>query len=457
MLLALVLLASVVDWVPMRWPSTDPESLELLTRTPVNCILLEPSQWSEPLISAAAKRGIITLGVIRPAPDAPEAVRKAMSAKLGGVVLEGDFDDAALGRVRSLVADSKMLAIELPARLKMRFDQTALTGTYQGVWPGIQIDEGGAAKAAPSGAPWINTNSGFLRFVRAAADAPVWIANLPPANTVITGERYLQAICDAAMVGARWVIALDGDFGKRLLSRDPAATKDWKRMTDQLAYFENRKEWREMRPLGQLAIVQDVESGALLSGGVLDMVAVKHTPVRPVPSRKLQLPAMDGTVMAVNVDPSSLSDEQKATLRNFARRGGTVLSGPSSWKFPAPKADQVTLSDDDVKMLDDIWKEVNTMTGRRNLGARLFNVSSMLSNLLEASDGKKAVLHLVNYSGYPVENVTVHLLGKYKKATLLAPGAEAKDISVYEVEEGAGTGVDVDNVNVSATLVFETD
>jgi hypothetical protein len=77
----------------------------------------------------------------------------------------------------------------------------------------------------------------------------------------------------------------------------------------------------------------------------------------------------------------------------------------------------------------------------------------MLSNILESPDGKRAMLHLVNYSGYPVENVTVHLLGKYKLARLLTPGAPAKTLGVYGNEEG--TGVDIETVGVSATLVVE--
>ena len=42
------------------------------------------------------------------------------------------------------------------------------------------------------------------------------------------------------------------------------------------------------------------------------------------------------------------------------------------------------------------------MIGRGNLGARLFNVSSMLSNLLVSPMGKQILVHLVNYSNYPL-------------------------------------------------------
>jgi hypothetical protein len=52
-----------------------------------------------------------------------------------------------------------------------------------------------------------------------------------------------------------------------------------------------------------------------------------------------------------------------------------------------------------------------------------------------------------------VENVTVHLLGKYKTARLLTPGGSVKTLGVYDTEEG--TGIDIDNVAVLATLVIE--
>ena len=93
------------------------------------------------------------------------------------------------------------------------------------------------------------------------------------------------------------------------------------------------------------------------------------------------------------------------------------------------------------------------MMGRTNLGARLFNVSSMLSNLVGTPDGKRLALHLVNYTDFPVESITAHVLGTYTHARMYAPGAEPKELPVYKVEEG--TGVDIDKVDVLATVVFE--
>jgi len=62
------------------------------------------------------------------------------------------------------------------------------------------------------------------------------------------------------------------------------------------------------------------------------------------------------------------------------------------------------------------------------------------------------LLHLVNYSDYPVENVTVHILGKYGGATLYRPGQAPVKIAGYEVEDG--TGIDIDQMGALAAIVL---
>ncbi len=202
-----------------------------------------------------------------------------------------------------------------------------------------------------------------------------------------------------------------------------------------------------------VALVQDVSSGALFSGGVLDMIGVKHTPVRPVRPGDLSDQAMKDARMAVDVDPQQLSEKQKEVLRRFTRGGGTLLTAPPGWRFPQQRSDQITLDKEDVEKIDQIWKDINSMTGRRNLGARLFNASSMLSDLRVSPSGRQLLLHLLNYSDYPVEAITVHLLGKFRKARLYQPEESSREMTVYEIEDG--TGVEIDKVGVFATLVLE--
>jgi hypothetical protein len=454
MLLALLLAVSLTDWVPARWISNDPKSLELLAGTPVNCLLLEQPQWSEAFARQAAKQGIATLGVIRSETAAVDLARQAQGMQFSGVVLEGSFDPAAANRVRGVLADSKIPLVELTNRNRIRFDGGApIIGTDQGLWPGVRVEDKGAVETGPSAAPWINTNTGFLRFAQAAGDAVVWIANRPPPDTAVNPTRYLQAIGDAAMTGARWVVALDPEFARRLLAREQRALEDWRTIALHLRYYEDHKEWRGLRPHSELAVVEDVGSGALLSGGVLDMIAVKHTPVLPVPYRRISPPVMAQAKMAVDVDPSALTPGQLAVLRAFTRAGGTLLTGPPGWKFQSLRPEAITLEKADLDRLDEIWKELNSMTGRKNMGARLFNVSSMLSNLLEAPGRKQLVLHLVNYSDFPAESITAHVLGDFHRARLYRPEAPVQELDPYPVEDG--TGIDIDKMGTVATLVIE--
>ena len=117
------------------------------------------------------------------------------------------------------------------------------------------------------------------------------------------------------------------------------------------------------------------------------MIAVKHTPVRPIPRQQLSAETLAGATMAVNVDAAALTPEQKEILRTFTRGGGTLLTGPPGWKDPTVAAGSITLEKAELERLNDIWRDVKSMIGRRNMGVRLFNVSSMLSNFLAAPDG----------------------------------------------------------------------
>src|SRR5579862_1782473 len=247
LLTAIPLLASVPPsaWLPARWDGTNPKPLAQLSGTPINCLLL--NTYTAEFIDRASARGVAVLAVLRPGGDPSDAARKAIHAGLQGIVLEGDFPRGAATRVRDALADAHATVVELTSRARMPLgDPDPIIGTYQGVWPGIQVLDNGAAKAAPSGSPWIDTNTGFIRSVRAWGPATIWLGYLPPAHTVITSERYLAAISDAEMAGARWIMALDDDLFARLERGDPAAAKDWQAMCQVLRFFAAHAEWREL-------------------------------------------------------------------------------------------------------------------------------------------------------------------------------------------------------------------
>jgi hypothetical protein len=443
LLAAAVAMAAMPDWVPARWFSKDPATLKLVESTPINCLLVEKANWSPEFTKEAAERGIATLGVVTGNANAADIAAEAKRAGLTGLAVEGSLSGGKI----------EMPIVELGNRAEMKFSSDAkILGTRQGMWPGIRAEQEGLI-AAPTGAPWIDTNTGFLRYARVSTHAAIWIANRVPPKAHPGVMAYLSVIGDAGMTGARWVLDFDDVFAQGLEKRDPAALQNWSQILKHVRYYEDHKEWREFPMRSTLALVEDPADGALLSGGVLDMMATKHTPVTPVPARTLDGKSLVRSKMAVNVDPELLNANQKEALKAFTKAGGTLLTGPPGWKFPSLQPDQISLDKKDLETLDAIWKELNTLTGRDNLGARLFNVGSMLSNLMESPDGKQVALQLVNYSDYAVADITVHVLGRFKKATLLRPDAPPKTLETYPVDEG--TGVDVPELGALGTLVLE--
>ena len=434
-------------WVPARWPWSEAKSLELLADSPINCLLLKT--YSADFVAAAAKRGLVTLAVVSPGEDAVAAARSALVAKVNGIVMEGDFPDSEAAAVKQAAGDAPV--IELAARSRLQLGSKApIIGTYQGVWPGVAAME---SKAGPTGSTWIQTNTGFIRTVRAWGDAMLWIANEPPPKTVVTSRRYQQAIADAAMSGARWVVAFDNDFAARLRDREEQAMGEWRAINGVLRYFEQHPEWRVMREYGKMVLVQDPAKGGLFSGGILDMIAVKRMPMRVVPRQLLTAEALRGATVVVNVDAGALTAEQEKVLREFTRSGGMVLTGPPAWRDAGPKGNSFTLDKPNLDRLNDLGDEVNSLISPGSFGVRLFNASSMLSNALVSNDGQTIVVHLVNYSDYPVENVTLMFPSDHKKVTFIAPEGSGRIQDVFQTPDGSGVGVE--KVSVCAVIKVE--
>ncbi|MDZ7637462.1 MAG: hypothetical protein U5J83_04310, partial [Bryobacterales bacterium] len=359
--------------------------------------VVEPPAWNAAFLDAARKRGVRILGDISKAPA--ENTTKALEAGVDALYLEGNFPEELVAQSRAQANSASKGFAWLPDRMHMPIGKTgedapALVGTYQGLWAGVKLGHEGEAEAAPSGPPWIETNSGFLRFARTVAPkgVPVWIANRPPLGQAIPMERYLQAIGDAAMAGGRWVISFDEDFAKKLLAGDGGAKKTWERMNTLLRFYEQHRELTELPDYSKLAIVQDVDSGALVSGSVLDMVSSKHVPAFVLLPRWV-CRAMPELKLLLNIDPQSLTEEQKARpLRREARKGAMLINGPPQWKLTLPPPAEMTFTDGQIKQLDEIWSEINRTLGRDNFAVRVFGAPAMLSNLKATAGRPKKIV-----------------------------------------------------------------
>jgi hypothetical protein len=439
-------LPAVQECTPARWRDPAPEALELLRGTPVNCLLAAETAWGRELIAKAHEAGLLVLASVSAGDLA--AARRAIDAGADGIAAEGPRSQALADWAR----EHGRLLVEIVPRAQLRFDPgEKVIATYEGLWAGVRVEKD-ETKAQPTGGPWIETNTGYLRFARAAAPpgAALWMAHRAPDEPQPV-SRYVQQIADAASCGAKWVLDFDEEFWRRLRAREEKGRRDWARLMAAMRFLHEHREMLGWPEAGALAVVMDGGSGGLVSGGIIDMITAKHIPLRiALPS---QLSGLAGEVRTLlTIDPASLTAEQREAARAVARRGATLVNGPAGWKLEPPPPGRITYTDEQVKQLDQIWREVNSIIGRRNYGVRVFGAPGMLSTLKEPETGGQFALLLVNYTDYPVENITLHFPFRIQRARLLTPrGASAPE--VYETEEGSGA--DLARVEDLALLSFE--
>ena len=422
MLAEMMAVAALAQCVPVRWPAGwGPDELRLLEKTPFNCVVVDGGGWGREMAAAAASKGVVAV-----------AVRGS----------EAEKGPAAEGGV-----------VELTPRVAMSGTSGEVAGTNQGLWPGIRVEHGGKVEARPTGGPWVETNSGFLRYVRIAAPGKaVWIANRVPKGVVVDGKKHVHALADAASAGARWVVDLEAGLAEGMKKGDARALADWERIVAAARFYEVHKQYSEWRDGGGLALVEDERTGALLSGGISDMIVAKHIPLRLVKPEQLGAAQGTGIRMILNVDPQMLTPEQTEQVRSIARAGGTLVNGPPGWKMALPEGGAIVFGEEQLKQLDGVWREVNGLIGRRNFGIRVFGAPGMLSNLKLSPERSRAAVHLVNYTDYPVETITIQTTEKWSSARLLTPKGE-KALELYAGEEGMA--FDIDRVEDVAIVVLE--
>ncbi|MCS7042754.1 MAG: hypothetical protein NZR01_08180 [Bryobacteraceae bacterium] len=441
--LLLAALPPVEQCTPARWRDPAPEALELLRGTPVNCLLAEEPAWRAEVIAKAHEAGMLVLGSVRTGDLA--AARRALEAGADGIAAEGPRSAAMAAWAR----EHGRVLVEILPRAELQFDAKVIA-TYEGLWAGVRVEKD-EAKAQPTGGPWIETNTGYLRFARAAAPgAALWMAHRAPAEPQPV-SRYVQQIADAASCGAKWVLDFDAEFWRRVRAGEDKGRRDWARLVAAMRFLDEHREVLDWPEAGALAVVMDERSGGLVSGGIVDMITAKHIPLRiALPA---QLPGLSGEIRTLlTIDPSGLSAEQREAARAVARRGATLVNGPAGWKLEPPPPGMITYTDAQVKQLDQIWREVNSIIGRRNYGVRVFGAPGMLSTLKEPRDNGRLALLLVNYTDYPVENITLHFPFRVQRARLATPQGVAAP-EVYETEEGSGA--DLARVADLALLTFE--
>ena len=406
------------SWIPLRWPSAwvDPTLLGLLEGTPFNCLAME---WNATLAPVAAK------------------------------AREAGFSLVAIGNGAARAAAAGAGIAPPPESLVTLADA---------VWPGIASPSDGAEASGPTANPWIDSNGWLLRLARVRSPGKtVWVMFTPPgAPRVVLLESYLRAIADTGTWGGKWVVTLDSDLQVGLARGDNTALATWKAIATAVAFFERRRVWNGLEPLGVIGVISDFAGpNETTSQEVLNLMGRRSLAYRILESSAAATASLAGFKALIYVDEGAPAPPLRRKLLVFANQGGLLVVG-AAWGpregaptgMDHPRVDVRRLGKGRLAICKDsppdpfmIARDVHMLLGRTYDVARFFNLSAFLSYCAAAPDRTLELVQIVSFAiRFPNDVATVWVPGKYISARLWSLGSQ--DSSPLEmVPENGGTSL----------------
>jgi hypothetical protein len=434
-------MSAPTSWIPLRWPPAwvDPALLGLLEGTPFNCLVVEWDAALAPVIAKARAAGTALVA-------AGNQAQRAAAASAGLAVLP--------------LAEQAKLPWKSPDPVLIASDC---------VWPGIARQASGAELSGPTANPWIDSNGWFLRLAKVRAPEKIlWLMFEPPGPpNVVLLDSYLRALADTGAWGGRWVVSLDSDLRGGVARGNAQALESWKAISRAVAFFENRRPWTALEPLGVVGVISDFAGPNEVPGGeVLNLLGRRNLAYRILEKSRAETASLAGFRALISVDEGMPAAPLRNKLLAFARQGGLLLVGPD-WKqaggsptgMDHPRVDVRRLGRGRLALCKTsspdpfmIARDVHMLLGRTYDVARFFNLSAFLSSCTASPEGDREVVQVVSFAiRFPNDPATVWVPGEYASARLWSVGA-GEPAAIRMVPENSGTSLYLPPVPVYAGI-----
>jgi hypothetical protein len=394
-------MSTPADWIPIEWPASwSAGQLGLLRDTPFNAIAFPASKKEEAppagVVEAAKAAGLTVPAVTW------QAWKDIDWSKSDGIAAIGD-----------------------------------------GFWPAYNYKGMADGSAGPTGEPWLDANGWLYLYARArAGQRVVWLRSDPPEDPRTVRQPHLQLLlAEAFAYGGRRPLWLPPAFANALAAGNEQALKDWKKLADTARWFEQRKEWRSWPAVAPLVILSDFSGdNEYVAGETMLLAARKQVPFWPVSTAQATASDLAGRRSVLYLDPAPPDPKLLALLKAFATNGGLVLAGPACAKAfaglkpvaasPHPRFDILALGRGRVAVaravFDDPWTladDAHLMTSKRYDPARLFNGGLLHTHTAASPDGKRSIVHIVNYGTEPFAHVVaLQVTRSVRSARIHIPG-----------------------------------
>ncbi len=422
-------------WVPMRWAcgpldvererrregfaaadaevlraSCEPRSLERLSGTPINCLVVswgegsssdeEQRQALVPLVAAARQRGLSVVGWVSGPGGLRPAAQAAQAAGLAGLATDSS---EALPEMEVLRFRPRGFGDRPPS---------PFLGDLGSVWPGIKLNAEGEADAVtgPTSAPWLDSNAWYVRLARTlVSPKAMWLAFEPPMlGGPVPAGAYVQAIADTEIFGARWLLSLDPHLRRGLTGGKASAVETWRAIGRALGFFRRHQAWTAHLPAGQIGVLSDFAgANEFLAFEVLNLLARQSSLYQILEkARALETPLADLDAV-VCTDEDRPGAEVVRRLYTFAEGGGTLVTPPGWEERGMPIEDHWTpryrvfrygqgrlaVARERLEDPQELAEDAQLLSSHRRDRVRVFNQGIGLWHYTTSTDGRSGVLH----------------------------------------------------------------
>jgi len=396
------------QWIPFQWPSAwrDTARLKLLESTPINCLLFDK--------------------------DAPAELRAAAEAKK--LACPSDV----------VWRPWKEVDWKAPG------DPVAVS---DGLWPALAMKErgGDSAQSGPTGAPWLDANGWLLQLLRGRARGKtLWLKSEAPANAAqLTPQSYMLALNEAYVYGARRPVWLAEPHAEALAAGATAAVSGWDRMMQSIRWQEAHRAWGEWPAFARLLVVSDYAGpNEYNAEEVLNLSARRNLAFQPVETAQFKAELLQGRRAVLYVDAQPFPAPMAAALRKFVENGGLLicmkppaaaLTGLRPARETHARFDLFDLGKGRVAVSKAEWEDqwvlaqdTHLMMSRRYDAVRLFNAGSLTYFHTASTDGKRWLVHLLNYTGRgAAHQVSLQTWQKLSSAKFHTPeAAQPQDLPI---------------------------
>ena len=359
--------------------------------------------------------------------DVSQAAKSAGKIGISGFILErGDESrDSAEATLRKL-------RVQYPKLTFWLLNPNALQPKMRGT---LVISHDGILQAtSPTAQPWVDTNLALISLERTflPQQPPVysfaWELNGVAQTQGPEAPDYALAISEAGAFQADVVLQLHESLMRGLAQNDPAAWDLWQQEQKYLQFYSDSN--RASIGAATVAVVAGDDPSSFEPVNLL----VRHNvSVRVLPPARLNEAAIrEFRVVVVLTNPSASGVK---TIRQFARRGGTVvLLNAEKRAYPWHSAQSSHSSEDSVtysvargriiELLQPIndpesfAQDIRGLIPNSEIKLNLWNALTVIGVMRPA--GKGRVLELLNYAVDPLE-VQVRVKGAYDSITFESP------------------------------------